>query len=66
MRCDESFWADKLLRMRITVIEHEADAPLGYLGGWLGPVCDVVRPYLGEEVPSRAADGLITEVEFRA
>jgi GMP synthase (glutamine-hydrolysing) len=45
--------------MRITVIEHEADAPLGYLGGWLGPVCDVVRPYLGEEVPSRAADGLI-------
>lgn len=45
--------------MRITVIEHEADAPLGYLGGWLGPVCDVVRPYLGEEIPSRAADGLI-------
>ncbi|HUR07140.1 MAG TPA: type 1 glutamine amidotransferase [Nonomuraea sp.] len=45
--------------MRITVIEHEADAPLGYLGGWLGPVCDVIRPYLGEEVPSRAADGLI-------
>ncbi|MEU7854505.1 type 1 glutamine amidotransferase [Nonomuraea sp. NPDC049141] len=45
--------------MRITVIEHEADAPLGYLGGWLGPVCDVVRPYLGEEVPERAAGGLI-------
>ncbi|MFD1535774.1 type 1 glutamine amidotransferase [Nonomuraea guangzhouensis] len=45
--------------MRITVIQHEADAPLGYLGGWLGPVCDVVRPYLGEEIPERAADGLI-------
>ncbi|MEV1241390.1 type 1 glutamine amidotransferase [Nonomuraea sp. NPDC049750] len=45
--------------MRITVIEHEADATLGYLGDWLGPVCDVVRPYLGEEVPERAADGLI-------
>ncbi|NUP83955.1 MAG: C26 family cysteine hydrolase domain-containing family, partial [Nonomuraea sp.] len=45
--------------MRITVIEHEADAGLGYLAGWLGLPCDVVRPYLGEEVPERAADGLI-------
>ncbi|MFC7587657.1 type 1 glutamine amidotransferase [Nonomuraea antimicrobica] len=45
--------------MRITVIEHEADAGLGYLAGWLGVPCDVVRPYLGEEVPVRAADGLI-------
>jgi GMP synthase (glutamine-hydrolysing) len=45
--------------MRITVIEHEAEAGLGYLAGWLGPACEVVRPYLGEEVPSRAADGLI-------
>jgi GMP synthase-like glutamine amidotransferase len=45
--------------MRITVIEHDADAPLGYLAGWLGLDCDVVRPYLGDEVPSRAADGLV-------
>ncbi|MFI6326465.1 type 1 glutamine amidotransferase [Nonomuraea sp. NPDC050556] len=45
--------------MRITVIEHEADAGLGYLADWLGVDCDVVRPYLGETVPSRAADGLI-------
>ncbi|GAA4517571.1 MULTISPECIES: type 1 glutamine amidotransferase [Nonomuraea] len=45
--------------MRITVIENEADAPLGYLAGWLGLPCDVVRPYLGEEIPERAADGLI-------
>ncbi|MDR8413932.1 type 1 glutamine amidotransferase [Nonomuraea sp. 3-1Str] len=45
--------------MRITVIEHEAEAGLGYLAGWLGPACDVVRPYRGEEVPERAADGLV-------
>ncbi|MEV0203091.1 type 1 glutamine amidotransferase [Nonomuraea sp. NPDC050691] len=45
--------------MRITVIEHEAEAGLGYLSGWLGPVCDVVRPYRGEQVPERAADGLV-------
>lgn len=45
--------------MRITVIEHGADAPLGYLAEWLGVPCDIVRPYLGEEVPERAADGLI-------
>ncbi|SEG85274.1 GMP synthase-Glutamine amidotransferase [Nonomuraea solani] len=45
--------------MRITVIEHEAEAGLGYLAGWLGLTCEVVRPYLGEEVPERAADGLI-------
>ncbi|MFC5826598.1 type 1 glutamine amidotransferase [Nonomuraea insulae] len=45
--------------MRITVIEHEAEAGLGYLAGWLGLSCEVVRPYLGEEIPSRAADGLI-------
>lgn len=45
--------------MRITVIEHEAEAGLGYLAGWLGLSCEVVRPYLGEEVPARAADGLI-------
>lgn len=45
--------------MRITVIEHEAAAPLGHLSGWLGLPCDVVRPYEGEEIPERAADGLI-------
>ncbi|MFC4119319.1 type 1 glutamine amidotransferase [Nonomuraea zeae] len=45
--------------MRITVIEHEAEAGLGYLAGWLGLACDVVRPYLGEEIPARPADGLI-------
>ncbi|MFI7613299.1 type 1 glutamine amidotransferase [Nonomuraea terrae] len=45
--------------MRITVIEHEAEAGLGYLAGWLRLEYDVVRPYLGDEVPERAADGLI-------
>ncbi|MEV0615875.1 type 1 glutamine amidotransferase [Nonomuraea sp. NPDC050404] len=45
--------------MRITVIEHEAEAGLGYLAGWLGVACEVVRPYLGEEIPARPADGLI-------
>src|SRR5690606_14345173 len=45
--------------MRITVIEHEAAAPLGHLSGWLGLPCDVVRPYKEEEIPERAADGLI-------
>ncbi|WP_433441551.1 type 1 glutamine amidotransferase [Nonomuraea sp. CA-141351] len=45
--------------MRITVIEHEPEAGLGYLGEWLGLACDVVRPYLGEEIPARPADGLI-------
>lgn len=45
--------------MRITVIEHEAEAGLGYLAGWLGVPCEVVRPYLGDEVPERAADGLV-------
>lgn len=45
--------------MRITVIEHEAEAGLGYLAEWLGVPCDVVRPYLGQEVPERADGGLI-------
>ncbi|MGN9779946.1 type 1 glutamine amidotransferase [Nonomuraea sp. ZG12] len=45
--------------MRITVVEHEAAAGLGNLGRWLGLPCDVVRPYLGEEIPERARDGLI-------
>ncbi|MFI6731598.1 type 1 glutamine amidotransferase [Nonomuraea sp. NPDC050451] len=45
--------------MRITVVQHEDEAGLGYLGDWLGLPCDVVRPYLGEEIPARPADGLI-------
>ncbi|GAA4946771.1 GMP synthase-like glutamine amidotransferase [Nonomuraea thailandensis] len=45
--------------MRITVIEHEAEAGLGYLAQWLGLDCEVVRPYLGQEVPARARDGLV-------
>lgn len=48
--------------MRIIVIEHEADAGLGFLAGWLaeaGAACEIVRPYLGEAVPERAADALI-------
>ncbi|MFI6295578.1 type 1 glutamine amidotransferase [Nonomuraea sp. NPDC050790] len=45
--------------MRITVIEHEADAPLGHFAGWLGLPCDVVRPYLGDPIPDRAENGLI-------
>ncbi|TYB61027.1 type 1 glutamine amidotransferase [Nonomuraea sp. PA05] len=45
--------------MRITVIEHEAEAGLGHLARWLGLECEVVRPYLGQEVPERARDGLI-------
>ncbi|GAA3445567.1 type 1 glutamine amidotransferase [Planomonospora venezuelensis] len=48
--------------MRITVIEHETAAGLGFFAEWLagaGAGCEVVRPYLGEAVPERAADGLI-------
>ncbi|MEO3789780.1 type 1 glutamine amidotransferase [Nonomuraea sp. B10E15] len=45
--------------MSVTVIQHEADAGLGYLGEWLGLDFDVVRPYLGDEIPVRAGDGLI-------
>ncbi|MER5324348.1 type 1 glutamine amidotransferase [Streptosporangium roseum] len=48
--------------MRITVVEHGADAGLGFFAEWLaaaGVGCDVVRPYLGEPVPERADDGLI-------
>jgi GMP synthase (glutamine-hydrolysing) len=48
--------------MRITVIEHEAGAGLGFFAGWLaeaGAGCEIVRPYLGEAVPERATGGLI-------
>ena len=53
--------------MRVVVVEHEADAGLGFLAGWLpaaGIECDIVRPYLGErsrrivESVTTAADGL--------
>ncbi|MEO3812407.1 type 1 glutamine amidotransferase [Sphaerisporangium sp. B11E5] len=47
---------------RVVVVEHEADAGLGYFEGWLagaGVDCDVVRPYLGEDVPAEPGDGLI-------
>ncbi|GAA1515450.1 type 1 glutamine amidotransferase [Sphaerisporangium rubeum] len=47
---------------RVLVVEHEADAGLGFFEGWLaaaGVTCDVVRPYLGEDVPAAPGDGLI-------
>ncbi|MGW4639854.1 type 1 glutamine amidotransferase [Sphaerisporangium sp. NPDC004334] len=40
---------------RILIVEHEAEAGLGLFAGWLagaGLACEVVRPYLGEEIPS--------------
>ncbi|MEV7009351.1 type 1 glutamine amidotransferase [Streptosporangium sp. NPDC051022] len=48
--------------MRITVVENEAGAGLGFFAGWLaesGVDHEVVRPHLGEAVPGRAEDGLI-------
>jgi GMP synthase-like glutamine amidotransferase len=48
--------------MRVTVIEHEADAGLGFFAGWLagaGLECEFVRPYAGEEVPEGVPGGLI-------
>ncbi len=42
----------------MTVVEHEAEAGLGYFGGWLGDVV-VYRPYLGEAVPEDPGDGLL-------
>ncbi|GIH25556.1 aminotransferase [Acrocarpospora phusangensis] len=45
---------------RVVVIEHEAEAGLGYFADWLAGVdVLVVRPYLGEPVPDRAGDGLL-------
>ncbi len=49
-------------RMRITVVENEAEAGLGPFAGWLaeaGVGCEVVRVHRGEQVPERARDGLI-------
>ncbi|GLW10598.1 aminotransferase [Microtetraspora sp. NBRC 13810] len=48
--------------MRITVVEHEAEAGLGFFAGWLagaGARCETARPYLGEPVPETPADGLV-------
>lgn len=39
----------------VLVIQHEDDAPLGYLGEWLAEAdvaVKVVKPYLGEAIPS--------------
>lgn len=43
--------------MRITVIEHEAEAGLGYLAQWLGLDCEVVRPYLERTSPRGRGTG---------
>ena len=48
----------------VLVIQHEDDAPLGYLGEWLEEsdvTVKVVKPYLGEQVPAQLDDyaGLI-------
>lgn len=45
--------------MPLTVIEHEATAPLGNFAAWLGVEYRIVRPYLGEPVPSHAPGGLL-------
>jgi GMP synthase-like glutamine amidotransferase len=47
---------------RVVVVEHEAEAGLGYFAGWLaesGVEYEVVRPHLGESVPPRADAGLL-------
>jgi GMP synthase (glutamine-hydrolysing) len=50
------------MRERVTVIEHEAEAGLGFFAGWLrdaGVGCVVVRPYKGDPVPETAERGLV-------
>ncbi|GAA1274222.1 aminotransferase [Planotetraspora silvatica] len=50
------------MRERVTVIEHEAEAGLGFFAGWLrdaGVDCAVVRPYKGDPVPETAERGLV-------
>ncbi|GAA0415159.1 aminotransferase [Acrocarpospora corrugata] len=48
------------MNARVVVIEHEAEAGLGYFEDWLAGVeTVVVRPYLGEPVPDRVSDGLL-------
>ncbi|MFI7032333.1 type 1 glutamine amidotransferase [Microbispora rosea] len=47
---------------RLIVIEHEAEAGLGFFAGRLeaaGVEAEVVRPYKGEPVPGRAHAGLL-------
>ncbi|GAA4555476.1 type 1 glutamine amidotransferase [Planotetraspora kaengkrachanensis] len=44
------------------MIEHEAEAGLGFFAGWLrdaGVDCEVVRPYKGDPVPETADRGLV-------
>ena len=39
---------------QVLVIQHEDDAPLGYLGEWLADAevaVEVVKPYLGQKLP---------------
>jgi GMP synthase-like glutamine amidotransferase len=46
------------MEKRVLIIEHEAEAGLGFFAGWLagaGVTCDVVRPYLGDPIPSLTA-----------
>lgn len=43
----------------ITVIEHETGCPLDEFARWMDVDVDIVRPYLGDPVPSHPADGLI-------
>ncbi|MCT9930046.1 type 1 glutamine amidotransferase [Planotetraspora sp. A-T 1434] len=50
------------MRERVIVIEHEAEAGLGFFKGWLedaGAGCEVVRPYKGDAVPDSADGGLL-------
>lgn len=44
---------------RVLVVEHQAEAPAGWLGRWLveaGAELDVRRPYLGEQLPEDVPD----------
>jgi GMP synthase (glutamine-hydrolysing) len=44
----------------LLVIEHEAGCPLDRFGEWLGSIdLEVVRPYMGDPVPSTVSSGLI-------
>ncbi|MEZ0075798.1 type 1 glutamine amidotransferase [Planotetraspora sp. GP83] len=50
------------MREHVIVIEHEAEAGLGFFRGWLegaGVGCEVVRPYKGDAVPESAGSGLL-------
>ena len=46
------------MSVRIAVVEHQESCPPALLGGWLsdaGAELDVVRPYLGDDLPDAAA-----------